>query len=116
MSRHVGIVGSRRWTDYAAIFDTIRRLGPDVTIVSGGAPGADECAERAAKELELDIVIFRAKWTRFGNPAGPIRNTKLAEHLRRNRGHCIAFDQGGPGTASVIKACEKLGVPVEVRT
>lgn len=51
----------------------------EITIVSGGANGADKLGERYAKENQLSLIICNANWDRHGKQAGYFRNTEMAE-------------------------------------
>jgi len=48
-----------------------------VTIISGGAKGADHCAEKTAKHFKVPIDIHPADWDKFGKSAGYIRNKEM---------------------------------------
>ena len=54
--------------------------GLDIShIISGGAQGADSCAERYAKENNLPITIYYACWEEYGKSAGYKRNIKIVD-------------------------------------
>lgn len=79
----IGIVGSRRRysnQDYnlcQKAFAAVYKEGDRV--VSGGCPrGADQFAERLARQYGCTITIHHANWDKHGNPAGPIRNSQIA--------------------------------------
>ena len=84
---NVIICGSREWTDYdrlkekCDIFLKNKLSDPDikVTIISGGARGADTLGEQYAKEKGLDLKRFPANWDKYGKRAGYLRNLKMAE-------------------------------------
>jgi hypothetical protein len=73
----VAIVGSRTWTDAAAIRRYIDKLPATATVVSGGAPGVDTMAENAARARGLRVQVFQANWKRYGRGAGMIRNSEI---------------------------------------
>lgn len=50
-----------------------------ISVVSGGAPGADSLAERFAKEEGKQLLIFHPQWSRYGRHAGMIRNTQIVD-------------------------------------
>lgn len=54
-----------------------------------------------------------ASWSKFGDRAGPMRNTELLRHLRGEGGEIavIAFP-GGKGTANMVKQARRSGVRV----
>lgn len=73
----------------------------EVTIVSGGARGADSLGERYARENNINLVVFPADWDAYGNAAGPIRNAEMADYAD----YLLAFWDGkSRGTANMIQA------------
>jgi hypothetical protein len=90
---NVGVVGSRSFNDYPLLEKTLNNIienKEDVTIVSGGARGADTLAERYANENQLELVVFKAEWDKYGKGAGFIRNKVIWD----NMDICIAFWDG----------------------
>lgn len=90
------ITGSRYWTDYsaveAAILSYIQHLRPEaVTIVHGGAPGADTCASQVARKYGLREEVHPAEWEKHGKAAGPIRNRYM---VSLGADVCLAFPLG----------------------
>jgi len=49
-------------------------------IVSGKAIGVDNLGEQLADKFGLEKCIFPADWTRFGDRAGPLRNSDMADY------------------------------------
>lgn len=115
------VTGSRHWTDR----DTIRRALVDtidnwtarggcgyVTVIHGGAPGADRIAGEIARELRCAVEVHPADWDRHGRRAGPIRN---AEMVQAGADVCLAFPLGqSRGTRGCIRLAELAGIPVHV--
>ncbi len=111
---NVAIVGSRNFTDYNKVKNTIIDLY-DVTsitsIVSGGARGADTLAEKFANEFGITKTIFHAEWKRYGRGAGMIRNSQIIE----NSDVIFAFWDGiSEGTKNSINRARKLNKIVHV--
>lgn len=110
----VAVVGSRYFKDYdemKRVLDAYREKHGLYFIVSGGARGADELAERYAKEREISYTIFVAEWSKYRNKAGPRRNLKIVETCDV----VIAFP--GPkskGTWNTINLARKMKKPVYV--
>lgn len=82
--KKIGIVGSRRRANFAdrilleQTFLKIYKKGD--RIVSGGCKtGADYFAEGIARKYNIPIIIHRAEWEQYGDSAGHIRNTLIAE-------------------------------------
>lgn len=77
-------------------------------VISGGAPGADDLANRWAVSRCIQSVVVKAEWKRFGKGAGPIRNRAMIE-LKPD--FVVAFD-GGDGTLNMIDIAREAGVEV----
>lgn len=109
------IAGSRDFQDYEflkhslAFFLDITEVDPkDLTIVSGGARGADALGERFAKEFNIPVEVFPANWNLHGKAAGMIRNRQMAEYAD----HLIAFRKNeSKGTTHMINCIKKLNKP-----
>lgn len=106
----VGIVGSRSFNDYWAVYNFIdMRLDlEDIDlIVSGGAEGVDTLAQKYAQENEIPILIYYPKWKKFDKGAGPIRNEKIV----KMSDIIFAFWDGkSPGTKSTISWAKKYSI------
>lgn len=79
----IGIVGSRdrvSVADQSKLLDTFKEVYKDGDeIVSGGCPsGGDHFAEIIARDLEVPIKIYYARWRKYGKSAGFVRNTDIA--------------------------------------
>lgn len=103
----IGIVGTRSFNDYPFFKAKVTELIPkdkEITIISGGAKGADTFAERYAKENSLNVKVFRPNWSLYGKSAGPIRNKDII----LSSDIIIAFWDGkSPGTKSSINLALK---------
>lgn len=77
------LCGDRNWNDWAAIVRVLRPLDPRTTLViTGGAPGADTLAEKAADAMGFGArVVIDADWKKYGRAAGPIRNQWMLDAL-----------------------------------
>jgi hypothetical protein len=114
------ICGTRRWTDRAMIEERLYDLvmdaprGEEITIVHGGARGADRIAHQEAQKAGLLVEEHPAEWERYGKAAGFIRNKEMAE---LGADLCIAFWDGrSSGTAHMMGEARRAGIPVEVVT
>jgi hypothetical protein len=106
------VCGSRSWSDYGAIHARLAQLAAGSVVISGGAPGADRLAERAARSLGLQLVVMPADWRRHGRAAGPIRNAAM---LAAGPELVLAFWDGvSRGTADMVQRSRAAGVSVEV--
>lgn len=76
--------GSRTWTDRSAIEkamdDAITRYGRDnITIIHGGANGADKIAGEVARSRGVKVEVHPADWNRYGKRAGMVRNEEMVK-------------------------------------
>lgn len=107
------IAGCRGFTNYQFLLNSIYELGySDWTeVVSGGAKGADALGEQFAQAHSLSLKLFPADWNVYGNAAGPIRNTQMAEYADA----LVAFWDGkSKGTKNMIDTAVKLGLKVKI--
>jgi hypothetical protein len=105
----LAIVGSRTFSNYAELVRCIN-LNYDISqitdIISGGAKGADSLAEIFAKENNINLIVFKADWDKYGKRAGFIRNCDIIDACDS----CIAFWDGhSAGTKHDIELCRKKG-------
>lgn len=103
---NIGIIGGRDFNNYDILVSTFANLVEEnkwdckgLTIVSGGAKGADSLAERLAKDIGAKTLIFNADWDKYGKSAGYRRNGDIVE----NSDIIIAFWNGiSKGTRHTI--------------
>lgn len=102
----IAVVGSRTFQDYDTLKKILDGLEKPFIIVSGGAVGADQLAERYAKENGLLTEIYRPDWERYGRAAGMIRNKILIDKADQ----VVAFWDGkSTGTQNTIERATKAG-------
>lgn len=82
---------------------------PEVTIIQGGATGADNLAVDWAIVNWCVYETYEAEWDKYGKRAGPIRNKKMLDEGKPDL--VVAFP-GGKGTANMVKLAEEAGVKV----
>ena len=106
------IAGSRNITNYTEIEKAVTNSGFYITeVISGGARGVDELAVHWAKAWNIPNTIIKAEWDKFGNPAGPIRNQKMAEIAEA----LIAiWDGESKGTLNMIETASKMKLKVHI--
>lgn len=108
----VAIIGSRKWTDRAAIASCIDALSPHAVILTGCCPtGVDQMVFDHCMRVGRVCTRSFAPWDVVGLSAGPKRNGHIAQLADR----VIAYDQGGPGTRNCVGLFRAAGKPVEVR-
>lgn len=117
MSLRILVTGSRSWTDKVAIADAIRQAWIDagkpyrVTVVHGGARGADYIADVFAKRMHFDTEPHIAEWERFGKAAGFVRNSEM---VQAGADICLAFIRNeSKGATMCAKLAEEAGIPVK---
>lgn len=84
----------------------------DITIVHGGARGADTIAGLVANSDGMNVEVHPADWERYGKSAGPRRNAEMAA---LGADFCLAFlkrSAENRGTKGMIGLCQKAGIPV----
>ena len=115
---NIGIVGSRRWKNRAAIESLVKTLPPNTTVVSGGARGVDSWAAEFARKRGLKVKEFLPDLPSNGNPrweytkAYHARNRQIVEYSHVVYAF-VAPDRKG-GTENTIKHAKELGVPVNI--
>lgn len=83
----------------------------DVTIISGGARGADTIAQMYAEERDYALEIMEADWDAHGKSAGYKRNQAMSDVAT----HLIAFWDGkSRGTKHMIDIATRAGHVVHV--
>lgn len=80
-----------------------------LTIIEGGAKGADFLARVWAKHRCLDWKEFSADWKQYGKRAGWLRNEQM---LREGQPDFVIAFPGGGGTADMINRARLAGVEV----
>ena len=80
-----------------------------VTIISGGAKGADTLAADWAAVNWAGYEEYRADWNKHGKAAGPIRNQQMLDEGKPDL--VIAF-LGGNGTNDMINRAKKADIEV----
>lgn len=115
------IAGSRDFNNYdilnkcmtsllSGVLDRTMGNG-EITIISGGARGADVLGERYAKEHNMILKVFPAEWDKYGKSAGYKRNHQMAQY----GDVLVAFwDRQSRGTMHMINLCKQLGLQVYV--
>lgn len=115
----LAIVGSRCFTNYQLLKETIDQLYPSpgdiAEIVSGGAKGADSLAERYARENNIKMIRLPPKWRdargKYNPRAGLDRNKDIVSKAV----HVVAFwNKSSTGTLDSINHAKKLGKRLDV--
>jgi hypothetical protein len=111
----VAVVGYRRFKDYdrfSEFMDAFLVQDDVEMIISGGAPGADQLADRYAKEHDIPLEVYPADWKKLGKRAEPVRNTQIVKRADV----VIAFlSKKSKGTLDTIFKARKAGKRVIVK-
>lgn len=127
MTATILVCGGRKFDNWVLLSSTLDKLCldrgwirepdesgnwlPDVTVVHGGAEGADSLATDWAVVNWCYLTVHAADWDNLGKAAGPIRNKKMLEQAEPDI--VVAFP-GGKGTANMIKLAKEAGVEVMI--
>ncbi|MGH3826912.1 MAG: DUF2493 domain-containing protein [Pseudonocardiaceae bacterium] len=114
------VTGSRTWDDKdtidSAITGYLRSIStstegdpPCPVVVHGGARGADQLADRVARERGWTPECHRADWDRYGRSAGYRRNAVM---VTLGANVCLAFiHQHSPGATHAAELAQRAGIP-----
>jgi hypothetical protein len=106
----VAVIGSRGFNNYELLSETLSNFTITL-LVSGSAKGADSLGERYANENNIETLIFKPDWKKYGPAAGPIRNSDIIN----NADTIIAFwDNESKGTKDSLTKAFKLGKKIFV--
>jgi hypothetical protein len=114
------VCGGRDYEDRHAVYrelDQLASVFSTVTVVEGGARGADQLGREWADERRQKWITEKANWVDYGYAAGPIRNEKM---LRDHKPDLVlAFPSPvrgleGTGTGDMVQRARDAGVEVRV--
>jgi len=89
--------------------DCIKEELKNITIIEGGAKGADTCAKEWAEMNILPYKEYPANWNLHGKSAGYLRNKQMLDEENPNL--IIAFP-GGKGTENMVTQAKQRGIEV----
>lgn len=109
------VTGSRDWYIKNVIHTALSSIsvkdGEQVTVVHGGARGADYLAQECAHALGYVAERHDADWEKYGKRAGYIRNKEMVD---AGADICLAFIKNESKGATMCAAlAEQAGIPVE---
>lgn len=117
------VTGGRKYTDKAHVFmmlDEMVRIHGKVEIAEGGQRyrhpdtgeiigGADYLAYLWARERGVPCRTYKADWQKFGNQAGPLRNSEMLAKEKPDR--VLAFP-GHTGTLDCVTKANRRKIKV----
>jgi hypothetical protein len=110
------VCGGRNYDDHEAVDRELSALAETygwLTIINGGANGADKLAREWAEKHYHGVVTFHAEWGRLGSVAGPIRNERMI--ILGKPDMVLAFP-GGKGTADMVRRAKSHGIYARLGT
>lgn len=110
----IAVIGSRTYTNYeelTAILDSLIAAQPErnVSLISGGARGADSLAERYAAAAGITIVVLKPDYVAHGKAAPFIRNKDIIDGCSEV---VYFWDGQSRGTKHAVDYAESLGRPL----
>ena len=107
------IAGSRDFQDYKGLSRVLKELKvlnqKELTIISGGARGADSIGEQWATDHDIPLIIMPARWDLYGKSAGYRRNVEMAKQAT----HLVACWNGhSRGTRHMLDIAKDRGLKV----
>lgn len=111
------VAGTRTFTNaptFYAIMDKLLANHTDITIVAGGAHGADELAKQYAKTKGYAYKEFPADWDLYGKRAGFVRNEAMHKYIAQfeKRGVVLFWDGQSRGTAHSFSLAKTYNNPL----
>lgn len=109
------VCGSRDFPDKDMIRKVLAEYTPfDITIIEGGARGADTLAREVAEEIGFKVREFKAQWDKHRKKAGPIRNKLMLTEGKPHLVYAFYTDrETSKGTKNMVH--QALAAGVEVR-
>lgn len=108
------VTGGRDYADRYHVYTVLDRVVREdgfLTVVEGGASGADLIAYEWGVARGYDVLTFVANWKKHGKAAGPIRNAEMIEACKDMATVVVAFP-GGRGTADMVRQSTRAGLTV----
>lgn len=113
--------GGRDYGDVRRVVQTVRALqnkcardGLPLTVIAGGARGADRLAADVARDLGINVIEIHAQWDTYGRSAGFRRNAEMIHRLllRAAAGDRIGVTAfpGGRGTEHTCQLAEQYNI------
>lgn len=105
----------------AALGDCHKMDDPPLTIIEGGARGADQAAAEWVRQFQPDcgcgcsvqLLSFPPDWVKHGKAAGPIRNQQMLDEGRPDIVVALHDDLiASKGTKDMVQRAKKAGIPV----
>jgi len=112
------VAGGRDFRDFDFMCKTLdyllrNCLDYHITIISGGANGADKLGEQYAHLRNYNVEVHEAEWEKYGKRAGIIRNEFMA--LEIGATNCLVFWDGkSKGSKHMAETARAYKLPTKV--
>lgn len=108
------IAGSRGIADPSILAKAIEQCPWVITsVVSGHANGVDMLGEIWARDNDIPLEKYLAKWERYGRSAGYKRNKEMADNAEAL---LAVWDSESKGTKHMIDIAKKQGLKIHIFT
>lgn len=105
------VCGGRDYADWQRVWVELDELQPAI-VITGGASGADQHAQRWCNRKGIPCMVFPAAWdSDLGRGAGPTRNMWMIVHGQPEL--VVAFP-GGKGTANMVAQARARAIEVRI--
>jgi predicted Rossmann-fold nucleotide-binding protein len=110
------ICGGRDYQDRDSFWTAMNEISEEldfdgrqpITIIEGGARGADTLAREYAEECGWELEEYKADWNTYGKRAGYVRNTEM---LEKGKPDLVVAFPGGKGTKMMTELAMKADIP-----
>jgi hypothetical protein len=109
------ICGDRNWNNFKVIEDFILTLPPNSIIIEGDCRGADKISGYLGRQHGYHVVAVSAKWEKYGDAAGPIRNQEMLDTYHPEL--VVAFHnhiEDSKGTKDMVTRATRIGIEVKI--
>ncbi len=111
--KRVLICGSRNYTNTEVIARYVNSLGAGVTVIHGGAIGADSIAGEIAERRVMKVEVYLPEWEALGRGAGFIRNQQMLDQGKPDLVVYFTHDLSvSKGTSDMVKRAIRAKIDV----
>ena len=103
------VCGGRFYNNSDRVFEILDEYNADEILEGGCATGADSYARAWARIRERTCITVYAKWSKYNNAAGPLRNQQMLDEYCPD---CVVAFPGGRGTQDMIHRAQAVGLDV----
>jgi pyruvate/2-oxoacid:ferredoxin oxidoreductase alpha subunit len=110
------VSGSRTYWDESKIHAVLAKIlwslpiNEPVTLIHGGAKGADTIAATFGASVGLDVIEYQPDWKAYGKAAGPIRNAQMVHDHSDADIVLVFWDGSSKGAANLLEEARAKGL------